>query len=562
MKRVLYLLATITFGACSFDTPAGITCDSEGEVVNGRVCKDGLWIRTDEPDMASDGDVTTDQDVPDQEIPDQGQPDQSEDMPDLCVPQTQEELCERLEFNCGETTAENNCGETVPIDCGPPCVAPLVCGINSPNVCGCSGTDEAELCATAGAECGMIEVMDPNCGVMRMIGCGPCQDPESCGAGGENNQCACVSESREEFCTRLGAACGSVTAPDNCNIERTYNCGGCTDPQTCGGGGTPNQCGCSEATICDELGYQCGTRDISLICPNLTNNVVCGSCGANGNCDAGNLCVCDTGYTFRNDSCQDINECSTNNGGCDANATCANTDGGFTCSCNAGFTGDGFTCNPTAPTITQTVEGSSTLNDSVTTGSMTNNADPALFLAFISLATNSREVTDVQGLGLTWSKVGEVCSRHDQQTLALWSTRGVAQSGTITAILSDSPYSSTITVVRVDGGDQSPGSADVIFRNQNGISCGGGNNPESSYSFDVPSPDANALAVSVTSSLGVSHTPGSGWTAHSDVTAISTRSSAQAVMTRTTDASGTTTVSGSFGLSTLWANITVLVPRP
>lgn len=561
MKRVLYLLATITFGACSFDTPAGITCDSEGEVVNGRVCQDGLWIRTDEPDMATDGDVTTDQDLPDQEIPDQGQPDQSEDMPDLCVPETQEELCERLEFNCGETTAENNCGETVPIDCGT-CDDPLVCGINSPNVCGCSGTDEAALCATAGAECGMIEVLDPNCGVMRMISCGSCVDPESCGAAGQNNQCACVSESEEEFCMRLGATCGSVTALDNCNIERTYNCGGCTDPQTCGGGGTPNQCGCSEATICDELGYQCGTRDISLICPNLTNNVVCGSCGANGNCDAGNLCVCDTGYTFRNDSCQDINECSTNNGGCDANATCANTDGGFTCSCNAGFTGDGFTCNPTAPTITQTVEGSSTLNDSVTTGSMTNNADPALFLAFISLATNSREVIDVQGLGLTWSKVGEVCSRNDQQTLALWSARGVAQTGTVTANLSDDPFASTITVVRVDGADPNPGSAAVRYKNQNTSGCGGGNNPESTYSFDVASPAANALAVSVTSSLGVSHTPGSGWTAHSDVTSFSSRSSAQAVMTRTTDASGTTTVSGSFGLSTLWANITVLVPRP
>lgn len=561
MKRVLYLLATITLGACSFDTPAGITCDSEGEVVNGRICQDGLWIRTDEPDMATDGDVTTDQDIPDQEIPDQGQPDQSEDMPDLCVPQTQEELCERLEFNCGETSAENNCGETVPINCGT-CDDPLVCGINSPNVCGCSGTDEAALCATAGAECGMIQVMDPNCGVMRMISCGPCEDPESCGAAGQNNQCACVSESQEEFCTRLGAACGSVTAMDNCNIQRTYNCGDCTDPTTCGGGGTPNQCGCSEATICDELGYECGTRDISLLCPNLTNDVACGSCGANGNCDAGNLCVCDTGYTFQNDSCQDINECSTNNGGCDANATCANTDGSFMCSCNAGFSGDGFTCNPTAPTITQTVEGSSALNDSVTTGSMTNNSDPALFLAFISIATDSREVTGVQGLGLTWSQVGEICSRHDQQTLALWSARGVAQTGTVTANLSDDPFASTITVVRVDGGDQTPGSADVILRNQNGTNCGGGNNPESTYSFDVTSPDANALAVSVTSSLGVSHTPGSGWTAHSDVTSFSSRSSAQAVMTRTTDASGTTTVSGSFGRSTLWANITVLVPRP
>lgn len=564
MKRVLYLLATITFGACSFDTPAGITCDSEGEVVNGRVCQDGLWIRTDEPDMATDGDVTTDQDLPDQEIPDQGQPDQSEDMPDLCVPETQDELCERLEFNCGETTAENNCGETVPIDCGT-CDDPLVCGINSPNVCGCSGTNEAALCATAGAECGMIEVMDPNCGVMRMISCGPCQGPESCGAGGENNQCACVSESEEEFCMRLGAACGSVTALDNCNIERTYNCGGCTDPQTCGGGGTPNQCGCSEATICDELGYQCGTRDISLICPNLTNDVVCGSCGANGSCDAGNLCVCDTGYTFQNDSCQDINECSTNNGGCDSNATCANTAGGFTCSCNAGFSGDGFSCSPTAPTITQTVEGTASgASLTVSTASMTNNADAALFIAFVSVATGERDVTSVEGLGLLWSQVGEYCNRTDTEILEVWSARGVGQTGTVTATLSGNPFASAITVLRVDGADPAPASASAFRRNQNTSGCGnGGNVSESTYSFDLTYADANALAISATSTLGATHTPGAGWTAHSDVTALSfTRPSSHYVMTRTTDATGTTTVSGTFGVDTYWANITVFVPRP
>jgi hypothetical protein len=50
-----------------------------------------------------------------------------------------------------------------------------------------------------------------------------------------------------------------------------------------------------------------------------------------------NTCACNAGYTGDGQSCSDVNECLTNNGGSGANATCTNTLGSNTCACNAGF---------------------------------------------------------------------------------------------------------------------------------------------------------------------------------------------------------------------------------
>jgi hypothetical protein len=63
-------------------------------------------------------------------------------------------------------------------------------------------------------------------------------------------------------------------------------------------------------------------------------------------------CTCPTGYTGDGvTACDDVNECSTNNGGCSANATCTNTPGSRTCACNSGYTGDGVVCTMGARNI-------------------------------------------------------------------------------------------------------------------------------------------------------------------------------------------------------------------
>jgi outer membrane protein OmpA-like peptidoglycan-associated protein/fibronectin type 3 domain-containing protein len=63
---------------------------------------------------------------------------------------------------------------------------------------------------------------------------------------------------------------------------------------------------------------------------------------------------CASGYQADSDgiTCQDINECSTNNGGCDVHASCTNSTGSYSCTCQSGYIGNGVTCAqlPAAPT--------------------------------------------------------------------------------------------------------------------------------------------------------------------------------------------------------------------
>ncbi|MET0793561.1 MAG: hypothetical protein ABW061_18725, partial [Polyangiaceae bacterium] len=95
----------------------------------------------------------------------------------------------------------------------------------------------------------------------------------------------CTPETNAAFCTRLSAACGSVTALDNCGTSRTVSsCGSCTSPQTCGGGGVANACGtasgsapcaglCSSPTIFTTQGYQSGSLGSGATCHQTSANL-------------------------------------------------------------------------------------------------------------------------------------------------------------------------------------------------------------------------------------------------------------------------------------------------
>jgi len=96
---------------------------------------------------------------------------------------------------------------------------------------------------------------------------------------------SCTPETNAAFCTRLSAACGSVTALDNCGTSRTVSsCGTCTSPQTCGGGGVANACGtaagstpcsglCTNPTIFTTQSYQSPALGTGATCHQTTANL-------------------------------------------------------------------------------------------------------------------------------------------------------------------------------------------------------------------------------------------------------------------------------------------------
>jgi endoglucanase len=172
-----------------------------------------------------------------------------------CTPETDSAFCSRLGKNCGSVTANDNCGTSRTVsNCGS-CTSPATCGGGgTANVCGtasCTSETVAQFCSRLGKNCGSVTAND-NCGVQRTYTCGSCTSPQTCGGGGTANVCggsSCTPETDAQFCSRLGKNCGSVTANDNCGTSRTVsNCGSCTSPATCGGGGTANVCGTSSGT--------------------------------------------------------------------------------------------------------------------------------------------------------------------------------------------------------------------------------------------------------------------------------------------------------------------------
>ena len=119
--------------------------------------------------------------------------------PDMCVPETKEEFCQRFNFACGRLEAVDRCGKLRVVDgqsCGM-CPNPKLCKQETEEVidedgtkrviikrtsCECLVEDAKEVCAEAGVLCGRLEA--------------PCQDivcDEFCVesvAAGDNHNCA------------------------------------------------------------------------------------------------------------------------------------------------------------------------------------------------------------------------------------------------------------------------------------------------------------------------------------------------------------------------------------
>jgi hypothetical protein len=110
-----------------------------------------------------------------------------------------------------------------------------------------------------------------------------CKLPATCGGGGTPNVCACSAQTDAEFCMANGAQCGIVSEQDACALTRIVDCGECAMGQVC----ERNLCfdSCSTATICADLGTECGIADATQhVCYDGQNpQIDCGTCLA-GTC--------------------------------------------------------------------------------------------------------------------------------------------------------------------------------------------------------------------------------------------------------------------------------------
>ncbi len=539
MLKYIILIFAMMLSACSFDIPQDVRCGA-GEVRPGRTCIDGIWVRdTSQSDAGVDsttgGDQGTDPDATG------------------CVRESDAEFCARLSSTCDSLSATDNCGAARTANCGD-CTAPLECGAGgTANVCACPGSSDSAVCASLNKNCGSLETEDPACGVTRTFNCGVCAAPLSCGGSAVDNVCGCT-ESNSDFCDRLGT-CGSTSASDACGVDRTVDCGGCEGAETCGGA-LPDVCGCNTTVACDALGYECGMEDLSGTCSNLGTED-CGGCGA-GTC-VNHLCQCPAGTAFNGISCTDINECQTNTDNCDANATCTNTAGSFTCACNAGYAGDGVTCAVSGPSVAQVVTATG-IDDITTANLIGSNSD--VYYTFVSIRTGSRQVDTVTGLGLAWTRIDFECDGNDTQRLEVWGARGNATTGGVRVVISDPPYATVVTAIRVSGAKAMGSTGNIIADNSSLTNNCVGSVTASGYGFGYNTTSGSLILTGI-ATTGRAHTPGVGFTELSDETqsGSSNRDAGLAITSRA-GTGAAIQINGTFSSASHWAAISFEVAGP
>jgi len=204
----------------------------------------------------------------------------------MCTPLT----CASQGIKCGP--AGNGCGGTPSDATGTPpvcgnCASPQTCGGGGmPGVCG--GGCTPLTCAMLGLKCGPA---GDGCGGMinptgNPPGCGGCPMGQTCGGGGVPGQCGAPPDGGVMCvpltCAQQGLACGA--AGDGCG--KLLDCGTCTPPQTCGGGGTPGQCGAPNCTptTCAKANANCG-----IIGDGCGGTLNCGTCIAPQTCGGGGV---------------------------------------------------------------------------------------------------------------------------------------------------------------------------------------------------------------------------------------------------------------------------------
>jgi alpha-tubulin suppressor-like RCC1 family protein len=148
----------------------------------------------------------------------------------------------------------------------------------------------------------------------------------------------CVNTLTAATCTcaagyMLGADMRTCADINECLV----NNGGCPPHTDCHNTPGSFTCVCSAGYAGDPSNCMLDSPCTHAICP---LHSVCLDMGLG-------TCPCDSGYAANTatNSCDDVNECLTNNGGCATGETCVNTPGSFRCSCSAGSAGVSGACH-------------------------------------------------------------------------------------------------------------------------------------------------------------------------------------------------------------------------
>jgi hypothetical protein len=246
---------------------------------------------------------------------------------------------------------------------------------------------------------------------------------------------------------------------------------------------------------------------------------------------------------------------------------------GFAVSTGARFAAHASTVTcPSTDVITQlelqTGAAGNTL--SVTTAAPLQASAGDLYLAAIA-SKPWREVTSVEGLGLSWFPIRAQCSGREATGVTVWGAMGVPISGPVTASFEREPENSVISVSRLSGVDADDPIGAVGSSNTVGYSgdCDGGID-SSSYSFDLDTIDYGSLVFAVAAMRNRTHTPAAGWTERIEtVTGGGGDVASLAAQDAIIASPQTTTVAGSFDGEVDWAVVAVelrlsnlLAPRP
>lgn len=200
-----------------------------------------------------------------------------------CEAEADAQLCASRGAECGLLSAIDRCGAKREVTCGG-CEEPMTCGTGDfQNRCSCEAETDEELCAE-NPSCEPLEVVDA-CGRTRQMRCNPCEAGALCTRTGAGCRC----KPFEDLCLDRGLQCGEAAFSDSCGGELRVECGQCPAGQICGAWGAPNVCGCAPELpqdFCTRVGKDCGLVFGPDSC-GVARTVDCGSCPSLQLCGAG-----------------------------------------------------------------------------------------------------------------------------------------------------------------------------------------------------------------------------------------------------------------------------------